>query len=113
LKTATKFTVIPGLIDTWSASTQTLKPTKKYKTLALGICQKWKNMWGKMGKGRPSRCRQQKNYGSYQSVIEAAYTEFNVLLQRDTFLMTRLSTLGKIRLLSENRSSQDMSTYQT
>ncbi len=49
---------------------------------------------------------------AYKKVIETAYDQFNVLLQRDTFLSTRLSTLIHYDYALRIKSKEDMSPYE-
>lgn len=49
---------------------------------------------------------------AYKGIIETAYDQFNVLLQRDTFLSTRLSTLIHYDYAMRMRSNDRMSEYE-
>jgi hypothetical protein len=55
---------------------------------------------------------QKKTAEAYGSVIEAAYNEFNVLLQRDSFLTTRISTLVRYDFADRIRRRENMDEYQ-
>lgn len=49
---------------------------------------------------------------AYKNIIETAYEQFNVLLQRDTFLATRLSTLIHYDYAMRIATNDNMSAYE-
>jgi len=94
--------LIPSLIDTQLKIKRVLNSYSAVRSLAQPTAADLQN---------PVQYSQ-KIKSAYQSVIETAYMNFNVLLQRDTFLISRLSTFVRQDYALRLKNQENITPYE-